>query len=310
MRADTGFRSPPQAGWDAWRTGVNALTRPLRGPSCVLLLLVSCVDFPARLPEPLDCMDDGVNCIPPGMVLVPAGGFVMGSNIENDELPTRRVHVDLFFIDETEVTVMDYAVCVESESCGSPDAGAGCNWSVDGRGEYPINCVTWFQAQEYCRWAGDGMKRLPTEAEWEKAARGTDARKYPWGDLEEPACDRAVVEDASQGGAGCGTGGTMAVGTKPAGASPYGVQDMVGNVGEWVADWYGDSYGGLNGRDPEGPIEGVLRVWRGGSWALSPVVEDHEASSFRSAKRESADPDSRSPELGFRCVRTTPVVQE
>jgi len=275
--------------------------------SIVTLWLASCVEFPEPLPEPLDCADEGVDCLPPGMLLVPAGEFVMGSNIENDELPTRGVYVDNYFIDETEVTVAAYAACVDSESCESPEMGPGCNWEMDGRAEHPVNCVTWFQAEEYCRWVDDGMKRLPTEAEWEKAARSTDARKYPWGDIEGPTCEYAVIEDPSGGRAGCGTGGTMTVGAKPAGASPYGVQDMVGNVGEWVGDWYGDSYGGLSGGNPTGPREGTVRVWRGGSWASSPALGELNGSPLRAAKRESSAPDLKSAEVGFRCVRTTLV---
>lgn len=274
-------------------------------PLWIITWLTSCVDFPERLPDPFECADEEVDCMPPDMVEVPAGEFVMGSNIENDELPVRRVHVDMFFIDETEVTVRDYAACVDDGVCEPPDTGDACNGGQDDRAEHPVNCVAWSQADAYCRWTGDGMKRLPTEAEWEKAARGLDARTYPWGDIEEPTCMLAVVDDALEGGPGCGTSGTMVVGSKPAGASPYGVQDMVGNVGEWVGDWYADSYGGLGAENPVGPMEGTQRVWRGGSWARSGTPREHERSPLRVAERSSAEPEVRSPEVGFRCVRTT-----
>jgi formylglycine-generating enzyme required for sulfatase activity len=186
-----------------------------------------------------------------GMVRVPAGEFHYGCNAsvdsqcDDDEKPGKRVTLPAFTIDKTEVTVSAYEACVNAGACTKPNTGTYCNWGKSGRGDHPINCVDWNQAKAYCSWAG---KRLPTEQEWEKAARGTDGRKYPWGN-QSASCARAVMND---GGTGCGDNKTWPVGSKPSGASPYGAQDMAGNVWEWTSDWYDSKKKG--------------RVLRGGSW--------------------------------------------
>jgi formylglycine-generating enzyme required for sulfatase activity len=177
------------------------------------------------------------------MVAVPAGEFFLGCNEQidrecyDDEKPGRRVFVAAFRIDKTEVTVAQYGRCVQAGGCSSPDTRSGCNYGTGGRDEHPVNCVDWQQADTYCRWAG---KRLPTEAEWEKAARGRDGRIYPWGNQWDTS--RANV----------GSGGTVAVGSYASGASPYGALDMSGNVWEWTADWYDGEH--------------KYRSGRGGSW--------------------------------------------
>lgn len=113
-----------------------------------------------------NCQHDASACGPmPGMVDVPGGEFTMGSNEEPDEQPIRQVQVDRFWIDQTEVTVADYADCLNDGACSEPNTGGSCNWTVAGRANHPVNCVDWFQAEEYCAWAGGGTKRLPTEAE-------------------------------------------------------------------------------------------------------------------------------------------------
>ena len=214
---------------------------------------------------PVDCSAD--------MVGVPGGEFFMGCNAEVDdqcypqEKPGKQVDVPGFCIDRTEVTVTAYLACVKVGACRQPDRGGECNWGNPGRETHPVNCVDWQDAVTYCDWAG---KRLPKEAEWEKAARGTDGRVYPWGNLF--VGDRANTDRS-------GLGHTQAVGSDPAGVSPQGALDMAGNVWEWVAD-----------KVDEG------RGLRGGSWSASPRVA-------RTSYRDRFKPSSRLPTLGFRCAR-------
>jgi len=181
------------------------------------------------------------------MVSVPAGEFTMGSpdgEGDDNEHPQHTVTLDAFWIDRTEVTNGQIEQCVTAGACGwqttpgfdSPDQ--------------PVVDIPWERANQYCRWAG---ARLPTEEEWEKAARGTDGRRYPWGN-EDPTCERANTS-------GC-VGKTAPVGSYAAGASPYGALDMAGNAWEWVADWHG----------------GDRSVLRGGSWGIDP---DHARCAYR-----------------------------
>lgn len=222
----------------------------------------------------------------PGMVRVPAGEFWYGCNqrvdseCEEDEKPGKRLRLDEYWIDETEVTVGAYGNCVRAGRCTEPDTGGSCNWGDEGeavRGNHPVNCVDRDQASKYCEWAG---KRLPSQEEWEKAARGEDGRKYPWGN--EPAtCRFAVIDDGS--GMGCGSGfTTWPVGSKPEGASRYGALDMAGNVWEYASS-----------------ERGVGRAVRGGSWLDDPRnarVSDHGW--YTSDDRNSSG--------GFRCVQQLP----
>jgi len=220
---------------------------------------------------------------PPGMVYVPAGAFTMGSDKGNsDERPVHTVYLDAFYIDKTEVTNAQYRKCVEAGGCDTPVKTT--YYDNADYTQHPVVYVSWNDADAYCRWAG---KRLPTEAEWEKAARGTDGRTYPWG--EGIDCDHAQYSK-------CG-GGTMPVGSKPKGASPYGALDMVGNVWEWVADWYDpDYYSQSPERNPPGPDSGEGRVLRGGSL--------HGNQRFtRCAYRVGGNPRHRYFYVGFRCAR-------
>jgi len=233
-----------------------------------------------------------------GMCLIPAGSFWMGCNsavdndCDSDESPYHEVTLSGYYIDKTEVTVDDYADCVTAGACTAPStASSYCNWEVSGKGNHPVNCVNWSQAGEYCTWAG---KRLPTEAEWEKAARGTDGRKYPWGN-EDATCEYAVMDD---GGNGCGTDSTWNVcGKSPAGDSPYGLCDMSGNVWEWVSDWYDSGYyTNSPASNPTGPVSGSDRVKRGGRFGTYDF-------GLRAANRSYDSPSYDYVSLGFRCVR-------
>jgi formylglycine-generating enzyme required for sulfatase activity len=255
---------------------------------------------------------DPVGQVLADMIQIPAGSFAMGSEIgQFHELPVRDVFVDAFEMDRYEVSVADYAECVSAGNCSEPYSGGpifpkpweweNCNWGIADRANHPVNCVNWFEANTYCNWAN---KRLPTEAEWEKAARGDDGRRYPWGD-EQPDCDRAVIDS---GGDGCGRETTWPVGSRPAGASPYGVEDMSGNVWEWVDDWYAYDYytraPDVNPRNTDkrsvnaqpGWAEG--KVLRGGSWA-------DQATSLHSASHRLGYPEDTAPDytIGFRCAR-------
>lgn len=224
---------------------------------------------------------------PPDMVRVPAGMFWYGCNYgvvpycDRDEEPGQRVTLGEFWIDRTEVTVDAYGKCVRAGRCTRPGTGGWCNWGKSERGNHPINCVDWYQAKAYCAWAG---KRLPTEEEWEKASRGTDGRKYPWGN-QTASCRYAVMADG--GVRGCGRASTWPVGSKPEGASPYGALDMGGNVWEWTANGYFPDWF---------PPWLRYRVVRGGSWGdVSWYV--------RTSTRTGISPRDRNYFLGFRCAR-------
>jgi len=223
------------------------------------------------------------------MVYVPAGEFSMGSEEgDSDEKPAHVVSLDAYWIDKFEVSNDQYALCVADGTCSRPSSVKSYRrdsyYGNPAYDDYPVVYVNWNQADAYCRWAGG---RLPTEAEWEKAARATDERTYPWGDAA-PTCSLANY-------AGC-VGDTSEVGSYPAGASPYGAMDMAGNVWEWVADWYDSGYYGKSSlQDPTGPASGSSRVLRGGSWLDA-------GNSVRSADRDGRNPADAYYNLGFRCV--------
>ena len=202
-------------------------------------------------------------------VLIPAGTFQMGCDSSRTtcywgEKPLHTVELPSYYIDRCEVTNARYAACVAEGGCTPPIF----DWSATHRpyygtaayGNFPVMNVNWAQARDFCEWDG---KRLPTEAEWEKAGRGSsDTRLYPWGD-QPKSCTLANLSLSN----GACVGDAVEVGSYPDGASPYGVMDMAGNVREWVSDWYSDTYyTNSPAYNPQGPDNGTNRVVRGGSW--------------------------------------------
>ena len=225
------------------------------------------------------------------MVLIPAGQFTMGrDDTVPDEQPTHRVSLDAFYIDRYEVTVAHYAKFLESEDSEPPFL-----WQEARRGhndEKPVLGVDWHDAAAYCRWVG---KRLSTEAEWEKAARGPDGRIYPWGN-DPPTHDHANFgHEKTKGYAALAT-----VGSFEMGKSPYGVYDLAGNIWEWVADRYDEHYYQHSPeQNPRGPTTGPLRALRGGAWNSAPTV-------LASANRNANVPSARRSDVGFRCAQDAP----
>ena len=232
----------------------------------------------------LGCGSDPVGPSGSGeMMMIPEGPFVMGADdYGRDEGPPHEVFLSAYWIDRCETTNRSYAAFVEATGRPGPAFASDRTLSDP---DQPAVGVDWFDADAYCRWAG---KRLCTEAEWEKAARGTDGRLYPWGD------DPPGARFANYGNH---VGRTTAVGRYPDGRSAYGLYDMGGNVWEWVADRYRvDYYAGSPTQDPPGPETGDLRGQRGGSWM-------NGAQALRAIERGRLTPEGKGPDIGFRCCR-------
>jgi serine/threonine-protein kinase len=250
------------------------------------------------------------------MVYVAAGDFLMGSEdaeADDDEAPEHTVYLDDYWIYKYEVTNEQFADFL-NEQGNEIEGGvtwldaddedvliqqAGGEWAPEsGYGDHPVVEVSSYGAQAYCEWAGG---RLPTEAEWEKAARGSEGLTYPWGSTGVTGnranfCDVNCDYDWKVDSQDDGFSMTAPVGSFPDGASPYGALDMVGNVWEWVADWYDeDYYQNSPSQNPTGPASGTYRILRGGSW-----YDDERR--LRASNRSRGDPDSSNNDLGFRCL--------
>ncbi len=235
------------------------------------------------------------------MIYVPSAEFQMGTDDDEadyamelcneyltscnreqfeDEEPAHTVTLGSFWIDKHTISNAQYRECVKADVCQV----SSCDRDVSTRADHPVVCVSWEDAQAYCRWVG---ARLPTEAEWEYAARGPEGYIYPWGNTE-PACDKANY-------LGC-VGDTVAVGSYPDGVSWCGAEDMSGNVWEWNADWYDQDYYEISPvENPDGPPSGEHRVVRGGAWGFHLLY-------LRCANRDYRDPEYQDDNLGFRCA--------
>ena len=259
-----------------------------------------CVGAPTSCPEGEEVKGEACVRKPKGpdpgpanldWVVIAPGSFEMGSTSgEGDEKPVHRVTLSGYALARTETTVAQYKACVDAKGCEVPRCGT---WGKAGMEQHPVNCVSWTQAAAFCVWAG---ARLPTEAEWEYGARGPEGRKYPWGETS-PASAGAPV--CNWEGRKDGFAATAPVGSFPAGRSPAGLDDMAGNVWEWVADWYGP-YQAAEATDPTGPATGSKRVYRGGSFVSFSV------SYLRGAYRYHVAPSYAYDILGFRCARSFP----
>jgi len=257
--------------------GLSRVATAARASAAALALLAIACDAPTTTES-----TTLAPAVPDDMVTFSAGEFVSGCDAFagqpcfRDEQPEQVRSTGAFAIDRTEVTVEAYRACVDAGACSAPGTEEGCNWASAGRERHPINCVDWFQAAAYCAYRG---ARLPTEWEWERAARGDDGRPNPWGD-SPASCLLAMIDEGS--GNGCGAGDVTApVGSRPEGATPEGVVDLIGNVWEWTG----------SGRDGSG-----ARVARGGAYYVEPPLA-------RASFGLLFAPAGRAPFTGLRCAR-------
>jgi formylglycine-generating enzyme required for sulfatase activity len=234
------------------------------------------------------------------LLYVPAGEFMMGSNNGTaEERPAHNVYLAAFWIDKTEVTVEMYSECISTGVCQDKSPYTQTDYlSNPNFHKYPMILVSWEDATTYCGWV---ERRLPTEAEWEKAARGEDSFVYPWGNEFDGArvsfCDTNCSIGTPTGAFHDGFAETAPVGSYLEGASPYGALDMAGNVWELVADWYDAKYYANSlEANPIGPESGQYRVMRGGSWSTQLEL------GLRSSYRSYLDPDIGNIDIGFRCA--------
>jgi len=243
------------------------------------------------------------------MAFIPAGEFMMGSEdgVESDERPVHQIFLDAYYLDIYEVTNIAYKRCVDAGECAPPKQNNSyTHSSYYGNSEFdkhPVINVDWNMAKIYCEWRG---AMLPTEAQWEKAARGTDGRTYPWGNTFNGTyvnfCDKNCSFNWSNKNEDDGYSDTAPVGSYESGKSSYGIYDLAGNVWEWVADWYASNYyANSSDANPLGSSSGQYRVLRGGSWSSFININD-----LRSADRYWYAPDGFDLHIGFRCARSVP----
>lgn len=240
--------------------------------------------------------DSAEKLIPENMVFIPAGAFIMGNNDgDPDEIPAHKVYLDEYYIGKYEVTVDEYGRFLDATGYRQPT-----NW-MDAKVEshWPVSGVSWIDAGKYCEWLSEetGLQyRLPTEAEWEKAARGEEGYIYPWGDFWDPSrCNSLMTFE---------TRFLRPIGSFPIGVSSYGVHDMAGNVWEWCSDWYDPLYFNYSKeRNPEGPFDGQLKVARGGCW-------NDNSRYCRSTDRWPVEMTFREPYVGFRVCLSDIVAEK
>ena len=258
----------------------------------LMLVILNACDKPSVSSEP-----------PEDMVLIPSGTFIMGTDSQQanaDQKPAHKVHLDAFYIDKHEVTNAQYEAFIANGGYQNQNFWTTEGWdfiqnnqiktplqygenSVSTEPDHPVIGVSWYEADAYAAWSG---KRLPTEAEWEKAAKGTEWRVYPWGN-EMDFSKLSYFPHVTK---------VQAVGSFPSGASPYGVMDMAGSVWEWCSDWYADNYYSKSPQqNPIGPNKGEHRVLRGGGW-------DSIRLQLRTPYRYYDKEDRRTYNIGIRCV--------
>ena len=274
----------------------------------IFVLLLATILFPLLARTVVDREEQKQHSVPDGMLLVPAGPFTLGTDQEDEEgrgeeyglmvpwfasaQPAHKVNIAAFYMDITEVTNDAYARFMAATGHRPPVHWGGTRRPPEGLENHPVAHVSWHDAVAFCAWAFD--RRLPTEAEWEKAARGTDARNYPWGN------------DWDAEAANVASGHTSPVGSHPKGAGPYGHQDLVGNLWEWTASWY-QAYSGGTYDDPK--YGETHRTLRGNSWASIGhypdkfVFEEIVSNNSRATYRLFLAPAGRLNDVGFRCVQ-------
>lgn len=264
---------------------------------------------PTITSTPTSFPDEFTNNFGASMRLIPEGEFTMGRNGGfKDERPVHTVYLESYYIDKYEVTNILYEACVNNGVCTPPqNIGSGSSSSYYGNPEfsnYPVIYVDWYQSKTYCEWRG---ARLPTEAEWEKAARGINEYYYPWGN--DFQCKNGNFDDISgldgyiiPGGPNCdGYEDTTSVGSFRNGRSPFGIYDMAGNVWEWVSDWYDEIYYSDSPyQNPQGPLSGNGHVIRGGAWDVANIEN------LLTTRRIGFDPLTNGNYLGFRCASSLP----